>query len=135
MKVIAVRLLPGTDLKQELQRISKEKQLQAGFIYTCVGSLSKATLRMAGAQADKGDVRTYNEELEIVSIEGTLSIHGMHVHLGLSKIDGSCIGGHLKDGCIVKTTAEIVIGEAAEFQFLREEDKDTGFTELVVKPL
>ena len=134
MKVCACRLLPDTDLKQELQRIAKEKNLQAGSILTCVGSLSKATLRMAGAQAGKEDVKTYEEELEIVSAEGTLSVRGMHIHLGLSKTNGECIGGHLKDGCIIKTTTEVVVGEAPDLQFLREADEKTGFDELVVKP-
>ena len=133
MKVFAYRFEPGTDLKQELERVVKENDLKAAVILTCVGSLSKATLRMAGAAAGKEDVRTYDEELEIASAVGTLSADGLHVHLGLSRTDGSCIGGHLKVGCVVKTTAEVVIGEVEDIEFLREDDERTGFKELKVR--
>lgn len=133
METYAYRLRPGSDLKQELQKIANENDFGAACILTCVGSLSKATLRMAGAQAGKEDIRTYAEELEIISLEGTLSKEGMHVHLGLSKVDGACIGGHLKEGCIIKTTAEIVIGELTEARFTRKDDPQTGFPELVIE--
>lgn len=88
---------------------------------------------MAGALAGKEEIKTYNEELEIVSAVGTLGADGLHIHLGLSCTDGSCIGGHLKDGCIIKTTAEVVIGEVEGTKFVREMDQSTGFSELVVK--
>jgi predicted DNA-binding protein with PD1-like motif len=42
------------------------------------------------------------------------------------------IGGHVKEGCVVHTTAELVIGELEEFIFARELDRETGFDELVV---
>jgi predicted DNA-binding protein with PD1-like motif len=133
MDARAFRLLPGSDLKQELQRISTENDLQAAAIITCVGSLSKATIRMAGASAGKDVIRVYEEELEIVSAEGTLSTDGLHVHLALSRTDGSCIGGHLKDGCVIKTTAEVIIGEIPSTRFKRVHDNQTGFPELVVE--
>lgn len=132
MKTFAYRLNPGSDLKGELQRVCKENNLQAGIILTCVGSLAKATLRMAGAQAGKEDIRDYDEELEIISAEGTLSEDAMHVHLGLSRTDGTCIGGHLKEGCVIKTTVELVVGELEKTLFTRKDDPQTGFAELVV---
>jgi predicted DNA-binding protein with PD1-like motif len=133
MKAEAFRLLPGTDLKRELERLIREHGLQAAIILTCVGSLSKATLRMAGAYAGKEDIRAYEEELEIVSAVGTLSGEGLHVHIALSRTDGTCIGGHLKEGCIIKTTAEVVIGEIPNTKFRRQQDEQTGFPELIVE--
>jgi len=82
MNIHVFRFPPGTDLKQELQHITKKNNLQTACIFTCVGSLSKATLRMAGASARKENIRTYDEELEIVSAAGTLGTDGLHVHLG-----------------------------------------------------
>lgn len=40
---------------------------------------------------------------------------------------------HVKEGCIVHTTAEIVIGEIQNKIFVRELDKDTGFKELNIQ--
>jgi len=37
------------------------------------------------------------------------------------------IGGHIVDGCIVRTTAEIVIVELSDLEFRREPDAQTGY--------
>ena len=52
--------------------------------------------------------------------------------VGLARQDGQCIGGHLDEGCIVKTTAELILCELSDFEFRRTIDKDTGFRELTV---
>jgi predicted DNA-binding protein with PD1-like motif len=44
------------------------------------------------------------------------------------------IGGHVAAGCVVRTTAELLIGVLPEFRFSRETDPQTGFAELVVRP-
>lgn len=38
-KTYALRLKPNADLKLELEKFAKEKNLQAAYIITCVGSL------------------------------------------------------------------------------------------------
>jgi predicted DNA-binding protein with PD1-like motif len=77
---------------------------------------------------------TLAEPVEIVSLGGTLCPDGLHLHISLSRRDGACIGGHLGVGCIVHTTAEIVIGELRDFEFTRVPDLSTGFNELRVQP-
>jgi uncharacterized protein len=134
MRAHAFRLTPGTDLNAELQRLTDEHGLRAGCILSCVGSLSRARLRMPGAVGDAEVYRTYVEPMEIVSLAGTLSPDGLHVHIGLSRSDGGCIGGHLSRGCIVNTTAELVIGELADVEFRRAPDAVTGYNELHVAP-
>lgn len=133
MKIHAFRLRTGDDLKKELSRYAEEHDLRSGVILTCVGSLSQAVLRMAGARPDKEDVRTSREDFEIVSLVGTISKSGMHLHASLASTSGQCIGGHLKEGCIINTTAEIVIVEDENLDFTREPDPETGFSELVIK--
>jgi len=134
MRVHAFRLTPGTDLKDELARFTETQALRAGFILTCVGSLSRARLRMPGAPGAAEIFRTYEEPMEIVSLVGTLSPDGLHIHISLSRRGGHCIGGHLVSGCIVNTTAELVIGEAPEVEFHRVTDPATGYAELGVRP-
>ena len=41
LKIFALRLRPGQDLRTELERFSKERNIKAGFIMTAVGSLKK----------------------------------------------------------------------------------------------
>jgi predicted DNA-binding protein with PD1-like motif len=130
MRVHAIRLTPGTDLKAELARVTKQEALRAGFIISCVGSLSQARLRMPG---EPESFRTLAEPLEIVSLVGTLCADGPHLHISLSRRDATCVGGHLVSGCIVNTTAEIVIGEAPDIEFSRPTDPATGYAELEVR--
>ena len=134
MHAHAFRLTPGTDLKAGLERLTEEHALRAGCILSCVGSLSQARLRMPGAVGDATIFRTFVEPMEIVSLTGTLCPDGVHVHISLARPDGACIGGHLAHGCIVNTTAELVIGEMPEVEFHRTLDSATGYAELSVLP-
>ena len=129
MKTHALRLKPNQDLKEELKKFSKENEISAGFIITCVGSLNEATLRLA----DENITKTFAEKFEIVSLVGTFSKDGIHIHISLADQHGKVIGGHLKEGCKIYTTAEIIIGETDEFNFTREFDEETGFKELEIK--
>ncbi len=54
-------------------------------------------------------LRLYGK-FEIVSLTGTLAESGSHLHAAISDNIGNIIGGHLKKGSIIYTTAEIVIG-------------------------
>src|SRR5690606_15104542 len=105
MNQITTRLKRGEDLKAGIVRIVKDNKVKAGVIVSAVGCLSQASLRIA----DGKTVKTWNESFEIVSVTGTVSVNGCHIHVSLSKLDGSTIGGHLKEGCIINTTVEIVI--------------------------
>jgi predicted DNA-binding protein with PD1-like motif len=134
MLAYAFRLSPGTDLKAELERLTHEHALRAGCILASAGSLSRARLRMPGAIGDAEAFRTFVEPMEIVSLTGTLCLEGLHVHIGLVRRDGACIGGHLVQGCIVNTTAELVIGALPGVEFRRPLDPATGYNELSVQP-
>lgn len=133
MKLHTFRIAPGHDLKIEIEEFVKAKDIQAGFIVTCVAGLSQATLRMAGALPGKQDIRTYKDDFEVTSLVGTASVNGVHLHMSISDRDGHGFGGHLKEGAIVHPTAEIVIGEDDATIYTREPDSETGFDELVVR--
>ena len=130
MKTYALRLRPGDDLRQQLTGFVQAHQILAGTLLTCVGSLTEATLRLANQTAPT----VYQGHFEIVSLVGTLSVNGSHLHLAVADGTGRTIGGHLLDGCRVYTTAEIVLGVLPELEFLRETDPTFGYRELVVRP-
>lgn len=130
MKIFATRLKPNQDLKESLKDFVEQNNIQAGFILTAVGSLQQATIRFAS----QDNYQVFNEQFEIVSLVGTLSIHGIHLHISISDKNGKTIGGHLVDGCIIYTTAEIVMGTSEEFMFMRTVDENTGYQELDIKP-
>lgn len=135
MQTIIFRLKPGADLKSSIEEIIRRSFVKAGFIVTCVGGLKQATVRMAGAKPDTQDIRTFKGDFEIVSLVGTISVNGAHLHMSFSDSEGVVRGGHLKEGTVVHPTAEIVIGIDENSEMKREMDEETGFTELVVNKL
>jgi len=142
----ALRLTPGTLLMKSLKdaaesifhRSDTNDNARSVFIITAVGSLSDTvTLRMANADASKPNpIKTFEgERFEIVSMTGTFARdRKCHVHISLSRSDGAVIGGHLVEGKIF-TTCELVLGSMSSVEFRREQDNETGFTELVVRQI
>ena len=130
MKTYAFRLHPGDDLRRGLVAFAEGRSLGAAFILTVVGSLSRAALRMAG----RPETETLTGDFEIVSLVGTLAPDGPHLHLAISDDRGRVTGGHLQEGSIVRTTAEVVLGELEDVTFSRPIDPATGWDELAIAP-
>ena len=130
MKVIPLRLPPGADLRRALEAWMGEQSERAGCVLSAVGSLSVAQLRLAGAT----EATAIHGELEILSLSGTLSPDGSHLHIAVAGSSGAVIGGHLCAGSLVRTTAELVIGLLPQWRFSRELDPATGYAELRISP-
>ena len=125
----AIRLKPGEDLKKSIQTFVDAKQINAGWIASCAGSLTDYHIRFANMPTgSKG-----TGHFEIVSLAGTLSTNGSHIHISISDGTGNTTGGHLMDECIVYTTAEIVIQSTPNLVFTREKDGTTDWPELQIK--
>lgn len=122
------RLRPGQDLKAEINAFASSNDIEAGWIASCVGSLNSANLRLAGHP----NGTLFPGPFEILSLSGTVSKNGCHLHICISDGNGSTTGGHLLDGSYVYTTAEIIICQTKEFVFNREKDPETGYQELKV---
>ena len=130
METFIFRLKPGGDLWVEINRFLETNKVQAGFILTCAGSLQQTRIRFA----DQDHFTDIHGKHEIVALVGTLSIYGSHVHIALSDGEGRTIGGHIGEpGCLVYTTAEIVIGVVPGLRFVREPCAESGYDELVVR--
>jgi uncharacterized protein len=130
VKIHALRLKPNQDLKQEIEAFVKKENIEAGWIMTCVGSLTQVNLRYA----NQPEGTKSNGHFEIVSLVGTVSVNGSHIHLSMSDSLGVTKGGHLLDENLIYTTAEIVIGESKTHVFTREKDGSTPWEELQIKP-
>jgi uncharacterized protein len=129
MRLLALRLKPGQDLRKQIESFAKEKRIRAGFVITAVGSLNEASIRLA----DQPSPTNFAGKFEIVSLVGTLGQDGVHLHISISDSSGKTIGGHLVDGCLIYTTAEIVFGDAEGLTFAREKDPETGYRELRIR--
>lgn len=128
MKVFALRLKPNEDLKQRLTKFVRINNIQSSFILTAVGSFQQVTLRFAGHPYG----HAFKSQFEIISLVGTLSTDGIHLNLAVADSSGKIIGGHMMNGCIIYTTAEIIIGSSDELKFIRSFDRETGHNELEI---
>lgn len=130
MQHLAFRLEPGQLLKEEIEQ--RTKHIPAGVLLSIVGGLDSAVLRMAGATPEHQVVKEFAGPLEIVAGTGTVSTDGCHIHVSVSDDHGQVFGGHLKNGCRIAFTAEVVIGILPDTTFARVENKETGFKELTI---
>ncbi len=128
MRNYTFRLKPGQDLFDSISLFIRENQIQAGVILSAVGSLTHLVLRFANQET----LAAFEGHFEIVSMTGTVSVHGSHLHLSASGEDGKTLGGHLDSGCRIYTTAEIVIAVFEDVVYKREFAEDSGYEELVV---
>ncbi len=131
MKQLTFRLCPGELLKEEIEK--RTQQVPSGVLLSIVGGLENAVLRMAGSEPNNQFVKEWEGPFEIVGGTGTISKDGCHIHVALSDNQGEVLGGHLKDGCRIMYTAEVVIGIFNDVEYSRLLDENTGFRELVVK--
>ncbi len=121
------RFTKGMDLKEEIEKYSINNNI-SGVIISSVGCLNKLVIRLADGES----ILKKDGNFEIVSIMGTLSPKGVHIHISVSDDNGNTIGGHLKNGCIVNTTAEVCLLVFDNIKFDREFDETTGYDELVI---
>ena len=130
MQAFTFRLKAGQDLFDEIETVVAEKNIEAGCVLSAVGSLTNATLRLANRE----HYSEYDGHFEIVSMTGTISVYGSHLHMSISDGDGKTIGGHLVPGCKIYTTAEMVLAIFEDVVYKREFAEDSGYEELDIKP-
>lgn len=129
METCPVRLSPGDDLRGALEDALRELDVTAAFVLQGIGSLSGAQLRFAGIDEPTG----LSGDLEILTLAGSISPDGAHLHMSVADAHGHVFGGHVARGCVVRTTAEILLALLPDHRFSREYDARTGFAELVIR--
>ena len=124
-----LKLESGNDLLNSLQLFSI-KENKFGYILSLVGNLSKARFQCPG----KKEPTIVKNHLEIISVNGTISPEKCHLHICLS--DGECNvwAGHLKEGTMIKKSADILIGFIEEFNNKRELITNKNFVEIFILP-
>jgi len=132
MKIHAFRLKPQDDVYNEIEKYVTAHSIKAGVILSAVGNIYTAVLRLSNENIIK-KYKNMKWGFEIVSVTGTVSTSRNHLHISFSDDTAKTFGGHLQPGCIVRITAEIIIGEIPHMVFKRKYDKRSGFKELFVE--
>ncbi|UUX94378.1 PPC domain-containing DNA-binding protein [Aquabacterium sp. J223] len=121
-----LRLRPGDDLRAALEAAGDV----SAFVLSGIGSLSRVRLRLAGAD----DETVLDGPVEILTLSGTLTPDGAHLHMAVADAQGRVVGGHVGRGNLVRTTAEVLLLRLPQWSLRREHDPGTGYRELVVPP-
>jgi predicted DNA-binding protein with PD1-like motif len=129
MNLLPLRIAPGADLRAALEALLLEHGVQAGYVVQGMGSLSAASIRLAGASG----MTELRGDFELLTLAGSLAPDGVHLHLSIADADGRVTGGHMGPGCIVRTTAEVLVALLPGYRFSREMDEVTGFRELKIR--
>ena len=116
MRSLPLKLAAGSDLHLSLEKIAQQDGIQ-GFILGVVGNLSRACFQCPG----QPEPTILEGELEVISLNGTLSPEAVHLHLSLS--DGACQvwGGHLEPGTLVQKSVDLLVGVLEESQGTKPE--------------
>ena len=130
MSYLPLRLHPGADLRQSLEEAVRASGGTSAFVVSGIGSLSNARLRFAGAESETSLAGMF----EILCLSGTLAESGAHLHMAIADEHGHVTGGHVCYGNVVRTTAEVLLTQLSEWTLAREQDTNTGFKELVIRP-
>ena len=129
MQLLPIRLLPGMDLRRALEEAARNQLTESAFVVAGIGSLVEASLRYA----DEAEAHTIAGPFEILSVSGSLSASGAHLHVSVSDASGRVLGGHAGYGNTVRTTAEILLMLLPGWSLTREPDPATGYDELVIR--
>ncbi len=130
MRAFPLRINPGIDLRFALEEAVREQRCSAAFVISGIGSLAVANIRLAGAD----QTLNLDGEFEILTLAGSIAQNGSHLHISISDREGRVLGGHVGPGCVVRTTAEILLALLPDWQFSREPDEATGYAELKISP-
>ena len=105
MRPLPLKLAPGSDLRLSLEDLARREGID-GFVLGVVGNLTRAAFQCPG----QSEPTVLEGDLEVITLNGTLSPDSVHLHLSLS--DGACQvwGGHLEPGTIVQKGADLLIG-------------------------
>ena len=131
MQPLPLKLAPGSDLRLSLEALAQRDGI-SGFVLGVVGNLTKASFQCPG----QAEPTVLEGDLEVITLNGTFSPEGVHLHLSLS--DGACQvwGGHLEPGTIVQKGVDLLIGvlEQREGRPARQTAAATPRIEIAVLP-
>ena len=105
MRPLPLKLAPGSDLRLSLEDLARREGIH-GFVLGVVGNLTRAAFQCPG----QSEPTVLEGDLEVITLNGTLSPDSVHLHLSLS--DGACQvwGGHLEPGTMVQKGADVLVG-------------------------
>ena len=135
-KVVAARLLPGTDLLTGIEEVCKSHQVVYASVANCFGSFQKAGYLYlvpnteAKVGAGYGEINHVDGPVEFLNGTGVVcqrdGKYDIHFHATMCDKEGKVFGGHIVKGHNpVLTTVDLVLTEILDVEMLRSYDDET----------
>jgi uncharacterized protein len=122
------RLPKGADLLSAITEEFRKRSIRRGR-FVAIGAVERAVLAFYDQAAKQYGSREFNEQLEIVSCVGNVSLRDddlfAHAHVVLSNAEYGCIGGHLVAGAPI-FAAELYGCPVPGNELVRTLDDPTG---------
>jgi predicted DNA-binding protein with PD1-like motif len=140
-KVVAARLLPGTDLVEGIEKVCEDHGISYGLV-NCIGSLQKATFMyvvpIPEAKVGAGYTAPYELPGPIEFLGGLALVcetesgeKNTHLHGSFCDQLDHLYGGHLvKGGNPILVTMDLAIIELTGMKVLRRYDEETDLVNL-----
>jgi predicted DNA-binding protein with PD1-like motif len=129
LRPLPVRLVPGDDLRPTLEALARRAFPDGAFVVCGIGSLGDVRLRLAGAD----DAVVFTGDHEILTLCGTVTPQGAHLHVSVASATGEVHGGHVVAGNRVRTTVELFLMPMPGWRLSRALDETTGYPELAIR--
>ena len=111
MRSFSLKLSTGNDLLASLDEIAVNEN-SLGYVLGIVGNLSSAAFQCPGQK----EPEILHGELEIITLNGTISPKGSHLHLSVSDSACKVWGGHLEYGSKILKGTDLLLGLIEEFE-------------------
>ncbi|MBR7087875.1 MAG: DNA-binding protein [Mogibacterium sp.] len=136
-KIHVLRLEPGEDVLNSIQKYCEENNLTSGVMISGIGSLDGCTyfdpMEIPGKPGCYGYVTPIDlpSPIELTGLSGIIcgDCEGnpvLHIHASFADEKGNEYGGHLKEGNHVLVTVELVMAEFSGIRMNRELDPAKG---------
>jgi len=118
LKIFAVILQTGDEVKDALLRFAKAEQITAAS-FTAIGAFERATVAWFDIEVKKYRPIAIAEQVELLSCIGDFSLtqdggSQLHAHLVVGRSDGTTRGGHLLEAH-VRPTFEAIVSESPAY--------------------
>lgn len=146
-RVLAVRLLPGTDLMDGLKKACQDNGVRQGTIISAIGTLRQLNIQIFVPRPELKLGAGYNPPvvipgpMEVMAIQGVImetesGETALHLHGVFCDKDGKTLGGHIvPGGNPILATLDAVIGEMGGLKMMRRYDAETDLSLFSPEPL
>ena len=132
-EVIAVRLDPGDDVHECVEKIAKEEDIQTGVIVSGIATFDKVRWHSISTTDFPPKDKFFQMEgpIEVSGIHGIIADYKPHMHFTCANSDNKqVVAAHLEPGCKTLYLTELLIIKISNLNLTRRLNEKLGVVQL-----